>query len=137
MCGAGASLVPRHAGTALARANILVPVDGWRADYVTGTGLRGQVRLQLRRLSFPGMRIIEVDSRDGELFDSQQEAQAHALNAGRVEWLGDRRTAIPDHWKDAIVPVPRVRPIEDVPSSRFQASRTAAKARQTRGRTAK
>jgi hypothetical protein len=118
--------------------DILVPVDGWRADYVTGTGLRGKIRLQLRRLSFPGMRVIETDSRDGELFDSQREAQAHALNVGKIEWLSDRRIATPDRWKDDIVPEPRVRLVEDVPSSsRFQTSRAAAKARQTRGRTAK
>jgi hypothetical protein len=117
--------------------DVLVPVGDWRAEYITGTGLRGKVRLQLRRLSFPGMRVVEVDPLDGELFDSHLEAQASALNVGRIEWLGDRRAALPDRWKDDIVPVPRALPVEGAPSSRFKSARAAAKSRQTRGKAAK
>jgi hypothetical protein len=114
--------------------DVIVPVDGWRAEYISGTELRGKVRLQLRRLSFPSMRVVEVDSRDGDLFDSQREAQAHALNAGRVEWLSDRRISAPDRWRDGIVPAPRSAPADALPSpsSRFRPPRMAAKSRQTR-----
>ena len=66
--------------------DVLVPVGDWQVSYTAGTGLRGRVKLGLRRLSRPSYAIVESDPRDGDMFDSVEDAQLYALNAGRLGW---------------------------------------------------
>ncbi len=70
--------------------DVLVPVGDWQVSYTAGTGLRGSVKLGLRRLSRPSFAIVERDPRDGDLFDSMEGAQLYALNAGRVGWRSEQ-----------------------------------------------
>ncbi len=73
--------------------DLLVPVGDWQVSYSAGTGLRGKVKLGLQRLSRPSFAIVERDPRDGDIFDSVEDAQLYALNAGRLGWRSEQPSA--------------------------------------------
>jgi hypothetical protein len=63
----------------------------WCSSYETGDGIQG-AKLHLFRVAtesggkVAAGDVLERDARDGQLFPSTEDAQAHALNAGRLAW---------------------------------------------------
>lgn len=67
----------------------LVTRDGWSVSFDRSSESKGS-RLSCRKYG-PGMslEVVETDARDGEVFNTTDEAVCYALNAGRLQWFSD------------------------------------------------
>lgn len=77
-----------------ATGDALVTAGGWSVSFDTTTAFDGTcdgTRLSAKRYDGTTSKLIliESDPRDGELFADTAEAEAYALNAGRLQWFRD------------------------------------------------
>lgn len=72
-----------------ATGDALVTRDGWSVSFDTSSEYSGS-RFSCIKYG-PGMSLVvlERDARDGEMFETTEEAECYALNAGRLRWFSE------------------------------------------------
>lgn len=71
----------------------LVTADGWCCSYTTGGGPTPRSARLYLYMPDPTIQfsMYARDARHGDWFDSYNDAQCYALNAGRLQWFRDCR----------------------------------------------